>query len=200
MSERNRSLIPSGAYPSRNSLYRFNFRPHPSRFSKDTVPRSTAYWSANMYPDSEAEPRPAAPLRDLPPLASGRFRSLRDGLLALPEVTERVRFMGVQWRWAWEYGLPGRRLCWLHVMDTGIGGTFTVSDDEERHLLLTRRVPAVVARAIRDGQRTGPVRWCWIEFGERRTIESFLGFMKRKAVLVRATPADVRIFGRSKTG
>lgn len=162
------------------------------------MPRSTAYWSANLYPDPEREPRPAGPLRDLPALASGRFRTLRDGLLALPEVTERVRFMGVLWCWAWEYGMPGRRLCWLHVMDTGIGGTFTISE-EERPLLLTPRLSAVIVRAVRDGQRTGPVRWCWVEFGERRTVEAFLGFMKRKAALVRA-PTDARIFGRSKAG
>ena len=164
------------------------------------MPRSNAYWSANMYPDAEREPKPAAPLRDLPPLASARFRMLRDGLLGLPEVSERVRFMGTPWRWAWEYGLPGRRLCWLHLMDTGIGGTFTISDDEDRHLLVTPRLSAVIARSIRDGQRTGPVRWCWIEFSERRTVEAFLGFMKRKATLVRATPADARIFGRYKAG
>ena len=164
------------------------------------MPRSTAYWSANIYLDSELEPRRSAPLRDLPPLAAGRFRTLRDGLLDLKDVTERVRFMGAQWRWAWEYGLPGRRLCWLHVMETGVGGTFTISDEEERPLLRTQRLSAVIARAVRDGQRTGPVRWCWVEFGERRTVEAFLGFMKRKAALVRTTPAESRIFGRSKAG
>ncbi|MEP7325055.1 MAG: hypothetical protein ABI836_03825 [Gemmatimonadota bacterium] len=161
------------------------------------MPRSSAYWSANLYLDPESEPTRTAPLRDLPPLAAGRFRTLRDGLIALPEVTERIRFMGDQWRWAWEFGLPGRRLCWLHMMDTGIGGTFTISNEEEKPLLRIPRLPAVIFRAWRDGQRTGPVRWCWVEFGERRTVEAFLGFMKRKAALVRATPADTRIFGRS---
>jgi hypothetical protein len=107
--------------------------------------------------------------------------------------------MGTQWRWAWEYGMPGRRLCWLHAMETGVGGTFTITD-EEHSLLLTSRLSAVIARAVRDGLRTGPVLWCWVEFAERRTVEAFLGFMKRKATLVRAMPAENRIFGRSKAG
>jgi hypothetical protein len=164
------------------------------------LPRSSAYWSANLYQDPDQEPKRAAPLRDLPEISAARFRALREGLLDLTGITERVRFMGDQWRWAWEYGLPGRRLCWLHVMDTGIGGTYTISDETERGLITVPRLSAVIAKAYRDGQQVGPVRWCWIEFVDRRSVEAFLGFMKKKAAVVRALPPENRIFGRSRAG
>lgn len=161
--------------------------------------RSTAYWSANLYQDPGQEPKRSAPLRDLPPLAAARFRMVREGLLDLPRVTERVRYMSEPWHWAWEYGVQGRRLCWLHVMETGTGASFYVSDEEAPALLSGARLSAVMEQSIGQSQRVGPLRWCWIEFTERRVVEAFLTFMKRKASITLAAP-DERIFRRHRAG
>ena len=86
--------------------------------------RSNAYWSSNLYVAEGTEPVPTAPLDDLPPALASRFRTLRDGLLKIEGVTEQVRFMGPTWRWAWEYGMGNRKLCWLHLMRGGVDATF----------------------------------------------------------------------------
>jgi len=78
--------------------------------------RSNAYWTSNLYVAEGNEPVPTAPLTDLPPSLAARFRTLRDGLLKIEGVGEQVRFMGPTWRWAWEYGVGNRKLCWLHLM------------------------------------------------------------------------------------
>src|SRR6185312_4132005 len=122
--------------------------------------RSSAYWAANRYADEATEPAPAAPLKDLPPAAAARFRALRGGLTALRGVAESVRYMGPSWRWAWEYGVGNRKLCWLHLMKSGIDATFTLSENDESRLSKGPRTAGVVARALLEGQRTGPVKWC----------------------------------------
>ena len=138
-------------------------------------------------------------MRDLPPTAAERFRTLRTTLLELEGVTERIKFIRPNWKWTWEYALPNRKLCWLHMMETGIGGTFTLSLDDEREIAGVK-LASVIAEAIRSGQRTGPVLWSWVEFSDRKSIDAFLAFMKRKATWVAATPQDSRIFRRSKAG
>lgn len=162
--------------------------------------RSTAYWSANLYSDPDRAPQPAAPLRDLPPDSAARFGSIREGIRGLEGVQERVKFIPPSWNWAWEYAVMGRKLCWLHVMDTGIGGTFTLSEDDERQIPMVPKLSSVIERAILNGQRTGPIRWCWIEFTDRRSVDAFLAFMKRKAAWVAATPPDQKIFRRPRAG
>lgn len=139
-------------------------------------------------------------MRDLPPDAAARFRAIRDGIRAFEGVSERVKFIPPNWNWAWEYSCLGRRLCWLHVMETGIGGTFTLSDEDERQLPAGAKLSSIIDQSIRNGQRTGPVRWCWIEFSDRRSIDAFIAFMKRKAAWVAAAPPDPKIFRRSRAG
>ena len=112
--------------------------------------RSSAYWSANRYADAELEPAPLAPLQDLPAAASARFAALRNGLLALEGVAESVRFMGTSWRWAWEYGLGNRKLCWVHVVGNALSATFTLSDSEEDRFRRTARPAAAIVRAIAE--------------------------------------------------
>lgn len=161
--------------------------------------RSTAYWTANFYSDPEEPPRPGAPLRDLPPLAAQRFRMLREALLQIEGVSERVRFVRPNWKWTWEYSVPSRKLCWLHIMETGISGTFTISEEDE-YRADRAKVAGLVLQAIRDGQRTGPVRWCSFEFADRKRIDAFIGFMKKKAAWVAASPQENRPFRRTNTG
>jgi len=156
-----------------------------------TLGRSSAYWSASRYADPEAEPEPEAPVRDLPAAAAARFKALRDGLRAIKGVAESVRYMGASWRWSWEYSIGSRKLCWLHVVGAGISTTFTLSDMEETRVRALR-LPADLARAVAAAQRTGPVRWCWLELGDRRIVEGFLTFARRKGEWLNERPAPHR--------
>jgi hypothetical protein len=157
-----------------------------------THQRSRAYWSANRYADEAVEPSPLAPCKDLPAAAAARFKALRDGLTALPGVAEVVRYMGASWRWAWEYGVGNRKLCWVHVVGDGLSATFTVTDVEEDRLRKAGRVPADILRAIQDGQRTGPLKWCWLPLDDKRGIDSFLRLAGRKAEWLSERPSPHR--------
>jgi hypothetical protein len=154
--------------------------------------RSSAYWAGNRYGDPAQEPDPAAPLHDLPASAAARFGLLRDGLCGLPEVGETVRFMGQSWRWAWEYGIGNRKLCWVHVIGDVVSTTFTLSDAEVDRVGRLGRLSAGMSRAIAEGQRTGPVRWCWLELADRRAIEAYLRFARHKAAWLAERPAPHR--------
>ncbi len=163
--------------------------PHPAEAK---LGRSTAYWRSNLYMDAAVEPAPSGPYRALPQIQANRFRLLRKGLLAQSGVTERVRFMGDKWRWAWEYGLGSRKLCWLHAMNSGIGATFTLTDHESREVRSLSRIPAAISKAILDGQQTGPVRWCSLDIGDQRVAEAFLTFTKKKTAWLKSeTPTLV---------
>jgi hypothetical protein len=143
--------------------------------------RSIAYWNANLYPHEAEEPVPTAPLQDLPAPMASRFRTVRTGLLQIEGVTEQVRFMGPMWRWTWEYAMGNRKLCWLHLMRGGIDVTFTLSESDESRLFQGTRLAKAIAKAIEEGQRTGPVKWCWLGLEDRRTIDAFLTLARRKA-------------------
>jgi hypothetical protein len=162
-----------------------------------SVGRSSAYWSGHRYPDPEKQPDPSAPLEDLPAQAAARFRAVRAGLLEIKGVVESVRYMGASWRWTWEYGIGNRKLCWLHVVGNGVSTTFTLSDMEESRVRAIPRLAADVARAVAEAQRTGPVRWCWMELGDRRAVEGFLSFARRKGAWLSERPAPHRA-GRSR--
>ena len=143
--------------------------------------RSNAFWAGNRYLDESVEPAADAPLTDLPAAVAARFRAVREGLVALPEVEETVRYMGATWRWAWEYGIGNRKVCWIHVIGNAISATFTVSAAEEDRLRKTSRLAAELVRALDEAQRTGPVKWCWLELADKRAVEVFLRFAARKA-------------------
>jgi hypothetical protein len=154
--------------------------------------RSSAYWAGNRYADEAQEPAPTAPLKDLPAAAAARFKVLRAGLVALDNVAEAVRFMGASWRWAWEYGVGNRKLCWVHVVRDGLSVTFTMSDAEDDRLHRAGRVPADVVRAIGEGQRTGPLKWCWLPLDDRRAVDNFLRLAGHKAEWLAERPAPHR--------
>lgn len=147
--------------------------------------RSSSYWQGNRYPLPSAEPTARSPLKDLPPPAAARFKLVRDGLRELEGVVEHVKFLGPQWRWAWEYTLGTRKLCWIHVMQDGTSATFTIADGEERRVQ-GARLPAAVTQAIQQAQRTGPVRWCWMDLTDQKLAAAFLGFARKKAEWMRA--------------
>ncbi|HTC22942.1 MAG TPA: DUF3788 family protein [Gemmatimonadales bacterium] len=151
--------------------------------------RSAAYWAANLYRVADDPPKPSAPYRDLPGPIAARFRAARTGLLAIRAGGEQVRFMGSPWAWTWEYSIGSRKLCWLHPIATGVSGTFTLTQEEESRTLALGRLAEVLREALRDGQRTGPVKWCWMALNDRRTIEVFLSLIRRKAEWISASAA-----------
>jgi hypothetical protein len=151
--------------------------------------RSRAYWASNLYSDPTDEPARTAPLRDLPPTQAARFRALRTGLLEIEGAVEQVRFMGPTWQWAWEYGIGNRKLCWLHLMRGSVDATFTLSENEESRLAKGTRLAGALAKSIVEGQRTGPVKWCWLELDDRRTVDAFLSLARRKAAWLAERPA-----------
>ena len=151
--------------------------------------RSNAYWTTNLYTDPEKEPAPADPLRDLPATQAARFRLLRTGLLDITGAGEQVRFMGPTWHWAWEYGIGNRKLCWLHVMRGGVDVTFTLSENEESRLAKGAKIAGALAKSILEGQRTGPVKWCWMGLDDRRSVDAFLSLARRKAAWLAERPA-----------
>ena len=157
-----------------------------------SVSRSSAYWAANRYADEAEAPAATAPLTDLPAAAAARFGALRTGLLELPGVSETVRFMGATWRWAWEYGVGNRKVCWVHVVGKAVSATFTMTDAEEDRLSRVGRVPAEIVRAIAEGQRTGPLKWCWLPLDDRRVVEGFIRLAARKAEWIAERPAPHR--------
>jgi hypothetical protein len=154
--------------------------------------RSSAYWSSNLYTVEAEEPAPAAPLTDLSAPLASRFGALRTGLLAIDEVAEQVRFMGPMWRWAWEYGMGNRKLCWLHLMRASVDVTFTLTESDESRLAKGPKLAKALARAIEEGQRTGPVKWCWLELEDRRAVDAFLSLARRKAGWLSERPAPRR--------
>ena len=151
--------------------------------------RSSAYWAGNRYSNPAEEPPPEAPLEALPAAQGARFRALRSGLLGIPGVVEQVRFMGATWQWAWEYSVGNRKLCWLHVMRGGVDVTFTLSENEEGRLGKGPKIAGALAKAILEGQRTGPVKWCWLELDDKRAVEAFLTLARRKAMWLSERPA-----------
>ncbi len=151
--------------------------------------RSNAYWMTNLYTDPAVEPAVTAPLTDLSGNAAARFRALHEGLMAINGVSEQVRFMGPTWQWAWEYGIGNRKLCWLHFMRGGVDVTFTLSESEESRLNKGPKIAGALARAIVEGQRTGPVKWCWLELADRRAADAFLSLARRKAEWLAERPA-----------
>jgi hypothetical protein len=154
--------------------------------------RSSAYWASNLYPAELQEPEPTAPFQDLTPALASRFKLVREGLLQIPGVAEQVRYMGVTWRWAWEYGMGNRKLCWLHLMKGSIDATFTMSEGDESRLAKGGKIAGAIARSLLEGQRTGPVKWCWLELSDRRSIDAFLSLARRKAEWLSERPAPRR--------
>jgi len=154
--------------------------------------RSSAYWNSNLYTDEVQEPVPTAPLTDLSAPLAARFQVVRAGLLAIDGVAEQVRFMGPMWRWAWEYGMGNRKLCWLHLMRGSVDVTFTLTENDEHRLGKGAKLAKALARAIEEGQRTGPVKWCWLELEDRRVADAFLSLARRKAGWLSERPAPRR--------
>src|SRR3989442_8973658 len=116
------------------------------------------YWATNLYESPRKRPKSDAPIRDLPPRAAQRFRKAREGIRALKHVTEQVVFLGTAWKWVWMYEVGGRKLGYLHPMESGVSGTFVLTAAEEQELVLADGLPRAIKEAVEDGAADGPAR------------------------------------------
>lgn len=138
------------------------------------------YWATTLYQDPRKRPKSDQPLRDLPPRAATRFKKAREGLRALKHVTEQVVFLGTTWKWVWMYEVGGRKLAYLHPMESGVSGTFVLTDVEERELEASDGLPRVIRQAVRDGETAGAHRWCWMEFPDLDAVDAFVYVVRQK--------------------
>src|SRR5213080_4497943 len=102
---------------------------------------STDYWASNLYLSPRQRPKPDQPVRDLSPRAAQRFKTAREQLRSLRHVTEQVVYLGTTWKWVWMYEVGGRKLGYLHPMQSGVSGTFVLSELEERELAVGDGMP-----------------------------------------------------------
>lgn len=138
------------------------------------------YWATTLYQDPRRRPRPDQPLRDLPQRASGRFRRAREGIRALKHVTEQVVFLGTTWKWVWMYEVGGRKLAYLHPMESSVSGTFVLTEAEERELVTTDGLPRGIKRAVRNGEVADALKWCWMSFPDLDAAEAFVHVVRLK--------------------
>ncbi|HEX9611819.1 MAG TPA: hypothetical protein VF978_08000 [Gemmatimonadales bacterium] len=138
------------------------------------------YWATTLYKDPRMRPRSDQPLKDLPPRSSTRFKKAREGVRALKHVTEQVVFLGTTWKWVWMYEVGGRKLAYLHPMESGVSGTFVLTGAEEDELVTADGLPRVVRQAVRDGEPAGPLKWCWMDFPDLDTVDAFVYVVRQK--------------------
>jgi hypothetical protein len=144
----------------------------------------SGYWATNLYQTPAKRPKSDAPLKDLPPRAAQRFKRAREGMRALKHVTEQVVFMGTAWKWVWMYEVGGRKLGYLHPMETNLSGTFVLSEDEEREFAVTDGLPKLVRQAMRAGPVANGMRWCWMAFADLDAVDAFVHVVHLKHQLL----------------
>jgi hypothetical protein len=144
----------------------------------------TGYWASTLYKDPRKRPKADGPLKDLPPRAAQRFRLAREGLRALKHVTEQVVFLGTAWKWVWMYEVSGRKLGYLHPMETSVSGTFVLTQAEERELAGSDMVPPPVRPAMEAGAVSDGVRWCWTTFPSLAAAAAFVEVVRLKHVML----------------
>ena len=138
------------------------------------------YWATNLYLDPRLRPKADAPVRNLPQRASHRFKKAREGMRALKHVTEQVVFLGTTLKWVWMYEVGGRKLGYLHPMESGVSGTFVLSEGEERELVLANGLPRCIKAAVKHGEVRHAVRWCWVEFPDLEAVAAFVEVIRLK--------------------
>jgi hypothetical protein len=148
------------------------------------INQPVSYWATNLYPTPRQRPKADAPLRDLAPRAAQRFKRAREGLRALRHVTEQVVFLGTTWKWVWMYEVGGRKLGYLHPMESGASGTFVLSEAEERELVTADGLPRIIKQAVRDGHVSSGVRLCWMEFPDLAAVDAFVNVVRLKYQLL----------------
>ncbi len=142
------------------------------------------YWATTLYRDPRKRPKSDSPLRDLPLRAAQRFKAAREGVRALKHVTEQVVFMGTAWKWVWMYEVGGRKLGYLHPMESSVSATFILTETEERELAGADGLPPRLRQAMRNGPVSGGVRWCWMEFPDLDAAAAFVHVIRLKHLIL----------------
>ncbi len=142
------------------------------------------YWATNLYKDPRRRPKADAPIKDLPQRAAHRFKKAREGIRALKHVTEQVVFLGTAWKWVWMYEVGGRKLGYLHPMETSVSGTYVLSDVEERELAMADGLPRQIRESMRGGLLSSGVRWCWMQFPDLDAVQAFVHVIELKHQLL----------------
>ena len=142
------------------------------------------YWATTLYQDPRRRPKAESPLRDLPPRAAQRFKAAREGVRALKHVTEQVVFMGTAWKWVWMYEVGGRKLGYLHPMESSVSGTFILNEAEERELAGADGSPPRLRQAVRGGAVAVGVRWCWMELPDLDAAAEFVHIIRFKHLIL----------------
>ena len=142
------------------------------------------YWATTLYREPRKRPKADAPLKDLPPRAAQRFKLAREGVRAMKHVSEQVVFLGTAWKWVWMYEVSGRKLGYLHPMESSVSATFILTGAEERELAGTTAAPAAVREAMRTGVVSDGVRWCWLDLPDLEAAEAFVTVVKLKHLLL----------------
>ncbi len=145
---------------------------------------TTEYWAGHLYLSPRQRPKPDQPVRDLSPRAAQRFKTARELLRSLRHVTEQVVYLGTTWKWVWMYEVGGRKLGYLHPMQTGVSGTFVLSRLEEQEIGATNGLPRVIKQAVRDGMMSDGVRHCWMEFDGLDAVNAFVDVVRLKYQLL----------------
>ena len=144
----------------------------------------SGYWATHLYLSPRQRPKADQPVRDLPPRAAQRFKKAREELRNLRHVTEQVVYLGTTWKWVWMYEVGGRKLGYLHPMESGVSGTFVLSDMEEQEIGATNGLPRTIKQAVRDGVRVEGVRHCWMEFLDLDAVAAFVDVVRLKYQLL----------------
>src|SRR5262245_57754327 len=110
------------------------------------------YWAAHLYLSPRQRPKPDQPVRDLSPRAAPRCTKPREALRGLRHGTDQVVYLGTTWKWVWMYEVGGRKLGYLHPMQSGVSGTFVLSGVEEEEIGATNGLPRVIKQAVREGR------------------------------------------------
>jgi hypothetical protein len=142
------------------------------------------YWATNLYKEPRKRPKADAPIKDLPPRAAQRFKLAREGIRAMKHVSEQVVFLGTAWKWVWMYEVSGRKLGYLHPMESSVSATFILTETEERELRGASDAPAVVQAAMRTGVVSAGVRWCWMDLSDLEAAAAFVAVIKLKHLLL----------------
>ena len=102
----------------------------------------------------------------------------------MKHVSEQVVFLGTAWKWVWMYEVSGRKLGYLHPMESSVSATFILTPVEERELAGTSSAPPAVLEAMRTGVVSNGVRWCWMDLQDLESAAAFVAVIKLKHLLL----------------
>ncbi|MGH7671327.1 MAG: hypothetical protein ACREMC_00375, partial [Gemmatimonadales bacterium] len=86
--------------------------------------------------------------------------------------------------WVWMYEVWGRKLGYLHPMQSGVSGTFVLTQTEEQEVGATNGLPRIIKQAVRDGTVADGIRHCWMEFPDLDAVAAFVDVVRLKYQLL----------------